>query len=145
MTLLVGTTNPNIIAFASIMSSARAGGFKPVENSELKEKGYLLEERDLPPGGGPIEKYIKLPYSFFEDQIKHDPTAGLKESTIPKLFMLGTRDVLAKPEVVRALYDMAGNPKKIYELDSDHDYRFQEKLIDEVNKVVGEFLDEHGI
>jgi pimeloyl-ACP methyl ester carboxylesterase len=141
MTILSGLTNPFITSFASIFSSFTEGGYK--DNSDItrwKEKGYLLEKRDLPPGGGPKIREFKLPYGFFEDQLRYDVAKDLEHSNKPKLFMLGKRDVLAVPEVIKQLYSITSDPKELYELDSDHNYRFHPELIEEVNKVVGDFL-----
>ena len=38
------------------------------------------------------------------------------------------------------LYDITSQPKELYELNSGHDYRLHPELIEEVNKVVDDFL-----
>lgn len=43
------------------------------------------------------------------------------------------------------MYDTSAEPKKIHELDTEHDYRLHSEIIDEVNKVLGEFLDENPL
>lgn len=141
---LVAITNPHVTSFISIMSSLSPGAFRNATAPEWQKQGYLEELRDLPPGGGPKVKRYRLPYAFFEDSKKYDLAEGLQQCTKPKLFMLGMRDVLATPAKVRASYDIAAEPKELYELDSDHDYRLHPKLIDEVNTVVGKFLDKSG-
>jgi len=141
MAILAGLTNPYITSFASIFSSFIEGGYKDKSDiAKWKEQGYLLEKRDLPPGGGPKVKKFKLPYSFFEDQLQYDVSENLRHSNKPKLFILGKHDALATPEVVKELYSITLEPKELYELDSDHNYRFHQELIEEVNKVVGDFL-----
>ena len=86
-------------------------GYKDKSDTALwRKQGYLLEKRDLPPGGGPKIKEFKLPYSFFEDQLKYNVTEDLRNSNKPK-FMLGKHDVLATPEVVKELYDITSQPK----------------------------------
>jgi len=141
MAILAGLTNPHITSFVAIFSSFSENGYKDKSDiAKWKEDGYLLEKRDLPPGGGPKIKEFQLPYSFFEDQLKYNVTEGLKHSQKPKLFMLGKHDVLAKPEVIKKLYRITSEPKELYELDSDHDYRFHPELIEEVNKAMGDFL-----
>ena len=104
MAILAGLRNPYISSFASIFSSLMVEGYKDKSDTALwRKQGYLLEKRDLPPGGGPKIKEFKLPYSFFEDQLKYNVTEDLRNSNKPKLFMLGKHDVLATPEVVRGI------------------------------------------
>lgn len=140
MSMLAGTSNPKIFAFIPIMSTLAKGSFWESHDPEWQSRGYTLSKRDLPPGGGPKVKEYKLPYSFFEDQTKYDLTPEMTSSTKPKLFILGKRDVLATPNIVKSTYATFAEPKQLYELDSDHDYRFHPTLIDEVNSVVGNFL-----
>jgi len=141
MAIVASLKNPNITAFASVFSSLNASGSWERSDTKLwKEQGYLLSKRDLPPGGGPKVKEFKLPYAFFEDQLKYSVGKDIRHSIKPKLFMLGKHDSLVKPEVVKELYKIASEPKELYELDSDHDYRLYPNLIEEVNKVLGKFL-----
>ncbi|MEK7160261.1 MAG: alpha/beta hydrolase [Patescibacteria group bacterium] len=143
MAILAGTTNPNITSFASIMSHLYHKGYRNGAGEEWKKKGYIVSTRDLPPGGGPKEKRFELPYSFFEDQIRYDMTESLKKSTKPKLFIYGKRDVLVPPQAVKDAYSLASQPKELYELDSEHDYRYNPKSIEEVNNVLGDFLQKY--
>ena len=136
----VATTNPHVTSFVSIMCSLAPNAYLKGAAPEWEKQGYLVEMRDLPPGGGPEEKRYELPYAFFEDSKQYDLAEGLKQCTKPKLFLLGKHDVLATPAKVRALYNIAAEPKHLYELDSDHDYRLHTHLIDEVNKIIGTFL-----
>jgi len=141
MAILAGLTNPHIASFASVFSSFTEDGYKVDSDiAKWKEQGYLLKKRDLPPGGGPSVKEFKLPYGFYEDQLKYNVAKDLKHSDKPKLFMLGKRDALAIPEIVRQLYSITSEPKELYELDSDHNYRLHIELIEEVNKVIEGFL-----
>jgi pimeloyl-ACP methyl ester carboxylesterase len=140
MAMLAASANPHIVAYVSIMSSFTNIGFGDKRDEAWKKKGYIVSMRDLPPGGGPKEKRFELPYSFFEDQVPYKMTREIKESVKPKLIILGKKDTLVPPESVRETYDLLSKPKEIYELDSEHDYRYSQKSIEEVNKVVGAFL-----
>jgi hypothetical protein len=141
MSMFAGCTNPHVFAFAPVMSTHINGAYEGTVDEDWKKAGVANHLRDLPPGGGQKVKPFALPYSFFEDQIKHDMTEELSRCTKPKLFIYGNRDDGATPERVKEIYDIAAEPKEIYELDSDHNYRFHKALIDEVNRVVGKFLD----
>lgn len=46
-------------------------------------------------------------------------------------------------DYVRETYELAAKPKRLYELDSDHDYRYHPSIITEVEKTIIEFLDEN--
>lgn len=144
MAMLSGISNPNITSFAAIMSFAYVKNYKDSKNDDWKKNGFILSMRDLPPGGGPKTKKFELPYSFYEDQLQYDMTEGLRNSKKPKLFVLGKKDILVPPESVRETYGMSSDPKELYELDSIHDYRLNKKYIDEVNKVVGDFLKKYS-
>ncbi len=142
MAMLAGTRNPFVTHFASIMSFY---SFEPQIHGEYPDKewekdGYRISKRDLP-GKLPEFKEFRVPYSFLEDQIRYDALEDLKKSPKPKLFILGKKDILVKPKVVQTAFDAAHSPKELRELDSDHDYRHSLKLIGQVNKFLGEFLD----
>jgi len=138
---LSGVINKLIFAFAAIMSSFSKGGFQELADKEWKTKGFAISRRDLPPGGGNKVKEFKLPYSFYEDQTNYDLTEEITSSTKPKLFILGKKDDLIPPETIRGTFKLFAEPKVLNELDSNHDYRLKPHLINQVNEIVGAFLD----
>jgi pimeloyl-ACP methyl ester carboxylesterase len=140
MAMLAGTTNPHVTAFAAIMAYSYIRSYKEPTEEDWKKTGYITSMRDLPPGGGSKVKRFDLPYSFLEDQKQYVIGDKLKESTKPKLFISGKQDVTVSPEKIREAYELASQPKELYELNSDHNYRLHTELIEEVNKVVGDFL-----
>lgn len=142
---LVATTNEHVVALVSMMCSAVPGKFRTSEDLAWKKRGFYVEMRDLPPGGGPKVKRFELPYAFLEDEHKYDLGAGLRAWRRPKLFIYGKHDPLAPPQAVRTLYELSADPKEIYGLDAHHDYRLSQAWINEVNKVVGRFLEKYGI
>lgn len=144
MAVLAGATNPNITAFVSIMGALRPESIE-MKDEEWKKRGYMISMRDLPPGGGPKIKRFELPYSFFEDEITYRLTKDITSSTKPKLFFLGKRDTILDPQMIRDTYKLFSQPKELYELDSVHDYRLYPKLIEEVNNVIGEFLERYQL
>ena len=102
-----------------------------------------ISYRDMPPNDTKNKKRFELPLNYFKDAAKHNILDGLKHCAKPKLFFLGTKDTLIKPENIRATYQASAEPKAIYELNSDHDYRYHENIITEVNNLTGEFLDKY--
>jgi len=135
MAMLAGVTNPKVVSFVAVTSQATAS--EP--DKDLKPGDTQAEYRDLP--DKPQEKRrFDLPYSFFEDADKYDMTERLKTCTKPKLFIYGTRDVTISPELEKKAYEVSAEPKTLYALDSDHNYRWHPKLIEEVNRVVGDFI-----
>jgi len=143
--LFAAMGNQHVIACVAIMCSLSPGKFTNQRDDEWKIKGYTTEMRDLPPGGGAKTKRFDLPYSFFEDQRQYDLADGLKKLIKPKLFVLGTQDDMAPPRAVRGLFELSAEPKWLYELESDHDYRRKPELIRELNDVIGDFLDRNSI
>jgi hypothetical protein len=137
---IAGAKNPNIYAFAAIMSGLSKGWYLEEDTKGWKEDGFRVSKRDLPPDGGLPEKEFRLPYSHYEDQTQYDLTEEIIHCKKPKLFILGKKDSLILPEDVRSTFNLVSEPKQLYELDSDHDYRHHPKLIEEVNEVIGKFL-----
>jgi PhoPQ-activated pathogenicity-related protein len=55
----------------------------------------------------------------------------------------GKKDKFHTPSEVEEIYDSIPGPKALHELDSEHDYRFNPKIIEEVNEITGQFLDDY--
>ncbi len=128
--MLVGSTNPHVTGFISVFSHA----------SPSKPEGPASSLRDIP--GHPGQKrQFNLPNSFFIDSASHDIMGPLKTCTKPKLFFLGTQDIMVPPEKVQKAYDDAAEPKQLETLDSGHDYRNRPEIIEEVNRKVGEWME----
>lgn len=131
--IVAGVNNPHITHFIAIMSH-----YGPSEKPKVSGN-IRVSYRDLPPGTKETveKKRFDLPMSYFDDSTQY---TGLESCIKPKLFFLGKHDNIVLPEDVRGIYKLAAEPKQLYELDSDHDYRYRPDIIDQVNKVVGEFL-----
>jgi pimeloyl-ACP methyl ester carboxylesterase len=138
--MIAGTRNPNIFSYAVLMSALLKGWFTEDQSGDWEMAGFKLSKRDLPPGGGPMVKEFKLPYSFYKDQMNYDLTEEIVTCTKPKFFILGKRDDLILSSDVKETFNLLSEPKQLHELESDHDYRHYPDLIKEVNKVVADFL-----
>jgi pimeloyl-ACP methyl ester carboxylesterase len=145
MAMLAGCNNPYVSSFASIMSFSYKKNYKDEEEEDWKKNGYVTSMRDLPPGGGEKIKKFNLPFSFLEDQKQYDIYELIKKSSKPKLFVLGKQDDLVPPQTVREAYSVASDPKELYEIDSGHDYRRDLVFIEEINRVIGNFLKKFNI
>lgn len=147
MATLAALENRYVTHFVSAMGgySYAPGVYAGYPNEEWKSKGYLLEKRDLPNSSTNEVKLFNLPYAFLEDSAQYDMLDGLRKCLKPKLFILGTKDTMVKPEVMKRSYDESASPKELFSLDSDHNYRFHPGLIDTVNKVAGKFLDKYNL
>lgn len=143
--MIAGTRNPAIKSFVPIMPSFSERGFDHTRDEKWKTQGFIVSLRDLPPGGGPKIKEFRLPYSFFEDQLKYEMTNDLKSSQKPKLIIVGNKDANVSPDQVRELFFTLSKPKELYELKSDHNYRLDSHLIDEVNQVVEKFIQDYNV
>lgn len=133
------SSNPSVSGIILIMASY--GNPSPPEGDV--KKGYRLSLRDFPPGNKVTKekKEFKLPMSYFEDGNKYDPTEFLKGITKPKLIIYSKRDQFSNPGDVKKLYEEIPNPKMICEIDSEHDYRYSSKAVEEVNKAIEKFFD----
>lgn len=141
MAMLAGVSNPNVTAFVPIMASAL-----PAEiDEEWQQQGIRTSYRDLPPGDGPTEerKLFELPYTLFTgaDNLLRDLSSCEK----PKLFFLGLQDKQNTPEIVREGYDVSADPKRLYELDTSHGYRYYKPAAEEVNLAIGNFVKDFNL
>ncbi len=143
MAMLAGTTNPLIIAFVSIFSiySYKPEVYGRDTDKSWEENGYKITKRDIP--GSEEIKEFKIPYSFAKERSKYEMLEGLKTCAKPKMFVYGTKDTTVEPELVKTAFNESAEPKMIKELNSDHDYRKDQKLIEQVNVYLGEFLESY--
>jgi hypothetical protein len=111
-------------------------------NKKWQSSGYRLHKRELPDNTKEFREF-RLPYTFLEDQIRYDAGEELKNCLKPKLFFYGKNDITVNPEFVKTAYKISADPKELIEIDSDHDYRFKPKLIQEINQKIGIFLDKY--
>lgn len=135
--MLAGFKNKFVTHIVAVMSNVASSKF----NKEDFVNGIKISYRDMPPNDEEHKKVFNLPIGYFEDASKYDIMEGLKTCTKPKLFFLGTNDVLVKPEEVRPYYEKAGEPKIVHELNTEHDYRRHKDIISQINDIVGEFLE----
>lgn len=148
MAVLAAIKNPHVTHFVSVMGgySYAPGVYKRLLGEESwQSKGYKVEKRDVPGSVSNEIKIFNLPYSFVEDQKQYDMLDGLRECAKPKLFILGTKDLTVKPEVIKTAFEVSAEPKVLFSLDSDHNYRLQPDLIKKVNDCVGKFLDQFNL
>ncbi len=142
--MLAAIENTQVVGLVNIMGryslSPQMLG-KKIDPS-WQSQGYLINKRDLPNNPNKYREF-KLPYSFYVDQSQYDMSAGLAKSTKPKLFIGGARDTTIPIEIIKKAYDISNGPKEFQTLDSDHNYRLNPKLIERVNKMIGEFLDQY--
>jgi pimeloyl-ACP methyl ester carboxylesterase len=136
--MLAGPKNINVTHMVSVNSSY--GG--PID-SDKPEPGHTSPSfRDLPPGTSRTkeQRRFDLPYEYFVDSEQYNALDGLATCSKPKLFFYGSHDKLTSREIVKHMFNVSAEPKTIHELDVEHDYRLHPDIIEEVNKVVGEFL-----
>ena len=142
VSILAGTTNPNVVGFAPIMAT-----FGPADapTSEDLRTGFKISYRDLPPGNAKTreQKKFVLPINYFKDSEQYNVLSALKNSTKPKLLLYGSHDRFTTPEKVKEVFEAIPEPKVIHELNTDHDYRYHPEIIEEINEAVGEFVDKY--
>jgi pimeloyl-ACP methyl ester carboxylesterase len=137
---LIMSTDPVVSGYVSIMPAFSPAGFGQTDDLQWQRAGVKTYWRELPPGTGPASERFDLPYGFFADQLRYRVTDAMRDCPKPKLFVYGTRDPIAAPERVKALYAYMAGPKELSALESDHDYRYRDDLIGGVNRVIGEFV-----
>ena len=138
--VLEGCGNPDVFGILTINESL--GSPSPPNPKRIRGDKYL-DLRDLPPGTEKTseQKEFLVPLTYFEDGAKYNDAEVLKTCTKPKLIISSKTDEFNSPEEVRQVYEQIPEPKMFHELDCNHDYRYYPEMVDEVNKVVGEFLE----
>ena len=134
---ILASSNSHVIGIVLVMSSYEA----PTSPESIKD-GVQIEYRDLPPGNMKTKerKKFALPQNYFKDGQQYNPLATLKKCTKPKLLFSGTKDEFYRPEEIQEIYEAIPEPKMIHELNSNHDYRYNHEIVEEVNKVIGQYL-----
>ena len=140
--ILAGASNPHVVGFVPIMATY---GEPTPPDPEAKKADVKISHRDLPPGTSKTkeQREFALPINYFIDGEKYNVVEILKNCEKPKLLLYGTRDEFTEPERVKEVFEMIPKPKMLHLLDTDHDYRYHPEITAEVNKVVGEFLDQY--
>lgn len=140
LSVIAGVKNPHVFAFASLMGSLSKGAFTQEKNPEWEKRGYKISMRAMPPGDGPKVKEFKLPYQFLLDQQKYDLTEDLLQSQKPKIFFVAEHDTIVDSAKIKNAYNLYADPKELHELNCNHGYRRDLKMIDEVNSTIESFL-----
>jgi dienelactone hydrolase len=86
---------------------------------------------------------IKLPYAFFTDRQQYNALGVTPQLKIPALFIAGTTDELVKAKNVRAMYDVAPEPKTYLEFPASHDYKKYPDLLRQINAATVKFFQHH--
>lgn len=139
-----GASNPAVTAIVPIAASY---GIPTPPTEEAMAAGTQLEKRDLPPGTSRTveQREFLLPMTYFQDGAQYNSAQVLESCTKPKLLIYCDQDEFTPSKVVEELFEKIPEPKMLHKLHSEHDYRLHEELLDEVNSVVGEFLEKYGM
>ncbi len=138
--MYVGAINRTVVCYASVNGAL---GVPTTPDSKFVKNNTLTEYRDLPPGSSRTKekKIFNLSLDYFVDGQKYDIVKELERSTKPKLFLYGKHDEFNTPEEVNEIFSNTPEPKVLHWLESKHDYRLYPEIIQEVNEVVGKFID----
>lgn len=138
--ILASMSNPTVAGIVPIMANY---GTPTAPSSQALQQGFEISRRDLPPGTSKTreQKEFVLPIAYWEDGKHYNVIQALKNCTKPKLLIYGLRDEFTSPDETKKLYETIPEPKMIKGIDSEHDYRYHPKAIEEVNRAIGEFLD----
>jgi hypothetical protein len=141
VSMLCGS-NPNVIGIVCIMASY---GKPSPPSKEAIKAGCQISYRDLPPGNKktPKQKTFKLPLNYFKDGRKYSPVKSLMKLSKPKLMIYSESDEFVKIDMIKEENKEMPEPKMISEIYSEHEYRYNKKIIEEVNNTIGEFLDKY--
>lgn len=139
---MLAASNPAVIGMILLMANF---GMPTPPDDEARKLGFQVSFRDMPPGDSitPEQKEFQLPMSYWDDGAHYNPVIELQKYEKPKLLIDGTTDEFYNPDEISKLYSTLPEPKMIKEIESDHDYRYNKKAIDEVEAIMGQFLDKY--
>jgi pimeloyl-ACP methyl ester carboxylesterase len=142
--MLVAAAN-NSVQWLVVVNSSYGNPTPPKPGDA--ENGYLIEHRDLPPGDTRTaeQKIYDLPMAYFEDAAQYDPRAALYGINVPKLVFHGTKDEFQEFAVVEEIFAGISEPKMFHPLEVAHDYRLNRRVVEEVNNIIGEFLEKYPL
>ncbi len=140
--MLAGSKNFYVTHFISIFSNYGAPKY-PAEDSIVN--GAIVQYRDLPSGNVKTkeQKVFYLPLNYFKDGEQYNALNDLKHCLKPKLFFYGTQDTTVNPAIIKTAYKESAEPKIIHELGSTHECRFQPEIMEEINQIIGKFLEKY--
>ncbi|MBU1071528.1 alpha/beta hydrolase [Patescibacteria group bacterium] len=139
---LAGTSNQHVIGLVLINPSL---GSPTPPSPEMREAGVYIDHRDLPPGTKRTEqkREFRASLNYFEDGAKYNDAETLRTCTKPKIIFYATEDEFNSPEEVETLFSSVPEPKELYKIECTHDYRLYPKVVEEINEVMGSFIDKH--
>jgi len=137
--LLAGTRNVHVTCFASIMGRPTLN--KKYPDEEWEKSGRILSQRDVPNKIGELKEF-RLPYAFLEDMAQYDMSEDLRTCTKSKLFIAGSEDNVVPKQIVEGGFDISSNPKMMKIIPANHDYRQNPDSIEQVNRLLEEFVRE---
>lgn len=139
---VLASSNPSVEAIILVM--AAYDDPTPPDVEDVK-KGFKVSFRDLPPGDKKTkeQKRFDLPINYWQDGKKYNVKEVLSSCTKPKLLFLGTEDEFYTTGEIEEIFNSIPEPKTLHVLNSDHDYRYYPGIIEEVNKVMGDFLNKY--
>lgn len=152
-TLLVGHSRGGAVAMLVAAKNQSVCGIVPILASygapsspkpSTIEAGYELDYRDLPSGDKKTDeqKEFSLPLNYFQDGEQYNPGEALKKVKAPKLLIISKQDEFMEVDDVMKTIDESPDPKTVYDIDCEHDYRYHQDKIEKVNEVIGKFLEE---
>lgn len=132
MAMFAAINSPSVIGFAAIMS--------PYKFDHLVNRiEGATSRRDLPDNPRK-ERIYNVPKTFFEDVLTYNAAEGLRALKKPKLYISGTDDSTITPQTITEIFEISSDPKELICLNSDHDYRHNPKVINEINTILLEWL-----
>ncbi len=142
VSFFVANENLNVIGVVGLLPNL---GAPTPPDQKSREKGYKISNRDLPPGTSKTieQKVFNLPMSYFEDGEKYNPASAAKSLTKPKMILYGNKDEFMTSEEAEKICSEIPEPKFVKELNSTHDYRYYSEVIQEVDGLIGKFVEEY--
>lgn len=140
VSMMVGCQNDKVQALVNIMWPYENTQRKAEEllNQERKNVWYRTSRRDNI--WEQEKKEFKLPYGYIQDLVKLNADKVLSETSKPKLFIAGKKDITILPEMVKWWFDIAKDQKKYVEVDTEHDYRLSRLDIKKVEEEINAFF-----
>lgn len=125
--------------FAALCASQPSVGKSAItsdEESEWKSSGWASFPNEN-------FKTLDLPFDFHLDRQQYDVFAMIEQLSIPALFISGTFDESVPASKVKSIFEAAPEHKTYLEFPTGHAYKWEEKNLEEINKVTVDFFVQH--
>jgi len=143
MAILYAATDSRISSVLAIMPSV--GSIDGPRRIQWKKEGFCHSERDLPDNPNKKISY-QVPFTHVLDRDQYNAYEEVEKIKVPIVLLTGELDKIVSSSSVKKIYNNANEPKSFFCIpEIGHDYRFSNKEVETVNKILLKQMDSLNI